>query len=97
MLANVGLSGFLSDAVASILLSSYSEASLVSSLLGLVLRSREIEDGLTWEDILLLRLALGTARRKIWTVSVAEETQRSVEVELKDMLKIRAGIEPLRN
>jgi len=97
MLANVGLSGFLSDAVASVVLSSYSEVSLVSSLLGLVLRSREIEDGLTWEDILLLRLALWGPRRKIWTVSVAEETQRSVEVELKDMLKIRAGIEPLRN
>ena len=97
MLANVGLSGFLSDTVASVVLSSYSEVSLVSSLLGLVLRSREIEDGLTWEDMLLLRLALGEARRKIWTVSVAEETQRSVEVELKDMLKIRAGIEPLRN
>lgn len=34
---------------------------------------------------------------KIWIVSVAEETQSSVDVILKDMLKIRDGIEPLRN
>ena len=34
---------------------------------------------------------------KIWMVSVADETQRSVEVTLNDMLKIREGMEPLRN
>lgn len=35
--------------------------------------------------------------RKMCTVSDPEETQRRVEVALKDMLNIRAGIEPLRN
>lgn len=34
---------------------------------------------------------------KIWTVSVADETQRRVEVTLNDILKIREGMEPLRN
>jgi len=34
---------------------------------------------------------------KIWIVSLAEETQSSVEVMLNDMLKMRDGIEPLRN
>jgi hypothetical protein len=33
----------------------------------------------------------------MWTVSVAEETLRRVEVELNDMLKILAGMEPLLN
>jgi hypothetical protein len=49
------------------------------------------------DEILLLRLVLGAPSRNIWTVSVAEETLRRVEVELKDMLKILAGIEPLLN
>lgn len=34
---------------------------------------------------------------KIWMVSVADETHSRVDVILKDMLKIREGIEPLRN
>jgi len=34
---------------------------------------------------------------KMWIVSVAEETQRRDEVALKDMLKMREGMEPRRN
>ena len=37
----------------------------------------------------------GGASLKTWTVSVADETQRSVEVALKLMLYIRAGMLPL--
>jgi hypothetical protein len=33
----------------------------------------------------------------MWTVSVADETLSSVDLELKDMLNILAGMEPLRN
>jgi hypothetical protein len=49
------------------------------------------------DEILLLLLVFGAPRRKIWTVSVAEETLRRVDVELNDMLYILAGIEPLLN
>lgn len=34
---------------------------------------------------------------KTWTVSVADDTQSSVDVELNAMLKMRAGRVPLRN
>jgi hypothetical protein len=47
--------------------------------------------------MLLLRLVLGAPSRKMWTVSVADETLRSVEVELNDMLYILAGIDPRLN
>lgn len=50
------------------------------------------------EEMLLLRLlAFGAPSRKMWTVSVAEETLNSVDVELKDMLNILAGIDPRLN
>jgi hypothetical protein len=49
------------------------------------------------EETLLLRLVFGAPRRKMWTVSVADETLRRVDVELKDMLYILAGMEPLLN
>lgn len=39
----------------------------------------------------------GGASLKMWTVSVAEETQRRVEVALKDMQYMRAGMLPRRN
>jgi len=39
----------------------------------------------------------GAASLKMWIVSVAEETQRSVLAALKDMLYIRAGMLPRRN
>lgn len=48
------------------------------------------------EDTLLL-LLLGVPKRKICTVSVAEETLSKVDVELNDMLYILAGMEPLLN
>jgi hypothetical protein len=49
------------------------------------------------DEMLLLRLVLGAPSRKMWTVSVAEDTLNKVDVELKDMLNIRAGMEPRRN
>ena len=97
MLANVGFIGFRSDVAIIEPSSAYSDDSGTSSLPKLLLRSREEEEGLTCPDMLLLRLAFRGMRRNIWTVSVADETHNSVEVELKDILYIRAGIDPLRN
>jgi len=95
MLAKVGLFGFLSGIAASVMLSSYSSGT--SSLARLLLLPRD-EGGLPGNEVMLLLLpALGVPSRKIWTVSVAEDTQRSVDVELKDMLYILAGIDPLLN
>lgn len=45
----------------------------------------------------LLGLEPGGASLKMWTVSVADETQRRVEVALKEMQKMRAGMLPRRN
>ena len=45
----------------------------------------------------VLVLVLGGASLKTWTVSVADETQSRVDVALKVMQKIRAGMLPLRN
>ncbi len=42
-------------------------------------------------------LVLGGASLKTWTVSVADETQSKVDVALKVMQKIRAGMLPLLN
>lgn len=54
--------------------------------------------GLFGPDVtLLLRPLFDSPRRKMWTVSVAEDTLSRVDVELKDMLNILAGIDPLRN
>lgn len=39
----------------------------------------------------------GAPRRKMWTVSVVEDTQSKVDSTLKDMLNILEGIVPLRN
>ena len=79
---------------------------------GLTLRSRRVgEKRLERGDgggddagaaLLLLPLlfaepVLGGASLKTWTVSVAEETHNSVEVALKLMQYMRAGMLPLRN
>lgn len=89
MLANVGLACFRSGAEMSAVLSSYSYSDGSSWLLLLLLRSRDEDGGLTEleaPDTLLLRLALGAPSLKMCTVSVADDTQSRVEVELKDML-----------
>jgi len=72
------------------------------SLEGLRLRSRaapEEEEGrrAEGEASLSLRWGAGAPSLKMWIVSVAEETQRREEVALKDMLKMREGMEPRRN
>lgn len=97
MLANVELAGFRSVALRSAVLSSnsYSDGS-ISWLPRLLLRSR-VEGGLVEDERLFFRLVFCGLRRKMWTVSVAEDTERSVDVELKDMLYILAWIEPRRN
>ena len=73
---------------------------------GLRLRSRgaegeEEDEGRKTEDEVSLLLwcdcAEGGVSLKMWMVSVAEETQRREEVALKDMLKMREGMEPRRN
>ena len=95
MLANVGFMGFRSGPELSAMLSSYSSGT--SSLARLLLRPLE-DGGLPGiDDTLFVRAALGGPSRKMWTVSVAEDTHSRVEVELKDMLYILAGIDPLRN
>lgn len=69
-----------------------------SSLARLLLRPRDPDSGLVGpEEILLLRLVFGVPRRKMWTVSVADDTLSNVEVELNDMLYILAGMDPLLN
>lgn len=71
-----------------------------ASLPGLALLSRELVDFLSVAWSLVCQPSCGGGAlfsRKICTVSDPEETQRRVEVALKDMLNIRAGIEPLRN
>ena len=96
MLANVGLIGFRSGETTSFALESTS--SKFSSLTWLLLGSREADTGLFGpEDTLPLLLLLCAPRRKIWTVSVADDTLRRVDVELKDMLYILEGMEPLLN
>lgn len=96
MLANVGFRGFRSAADMSAVL--LPKSSAISSLVRLLLRLCDADVELVGpEEMLLLRLVLGAPRRKMWTVSVAEETLRRVDVELNDMLNIRAGIDPLRN
>jgi len=73
------------------------------SLEGLRLRSRAVpeeeEEGrrVEGEASLSLRWGAGVPSLKMWIVSVAEETQRREEVALKDMLKMREGMEPRRN
>lgn len=95
MLAKVGFIGFLSGLELSAMLSSYSSGT--SSLARLLLRPLD-EGGLPGiDETLFARPALGGPSRKMWTVSVAEDTHSRVEVELNDMLYILAGIEPLRN
>ena len=79
------------------------ESSVISELAGL---------RLLWEDLRLLwdvgivddsageedaRLDCEGDSLKMWTVSVADDTQSRVEVALNAMLKIRAGRVPLRN
>ena len=75
--------------------------SVCESLAGLRLRSRasDEEEGRRAEEdaSLSFRCCAGVLSLKMWIVSVAEETQRRLEVALKDMLKIRDGIEPRRN
>lgn len=95
MLAKVGCNGFRSGAAMSAELAPKSSKS--SSLTLLLLRSRFPERGPLWPEEILLRLACGVPKRKMWTVSVAEETLSKVEFELNDMLYILAGIEPLLN
>jgi hypothetical protein len=96
MLANVGFAGFRSGVGISPMLSPNS--SVVSWLTRLLLRPRVTEGGPVGpEETLLLRLECGVSRRKMWTVSVADETLSSVDLELNDMLNILAGMEPLRN
>jgi hypothetical protein len=98
MLAKVGFSGFRSVAEASAVL--VPNSSDISSLVRLLLRWCDaLMEFVGPEDMLLLRLelVLGAPSLKMWTVSVAEETLRSVEVELKDMLNILAGMDPLLN
>jgi len=88
--------GLRSDGVISAVLAPYS--SRFSSLALLLLRWRDADRGLFGpEDMLLLRPLFESPRRKIWTVSVAEDTLSRVDVELKDMLNILAGMEPRRN
>lgn len=99
MLANVGFNGFRSAAEASAVLDP--KSSPMSSLVRLLLRWCDVDmEFVGPEEILLLRLvlpALGVPSRKTWTVSVAEETLRRVDVELNDMLYMRAGMDPLLN
>jgi hypothetical protein len=98
ILAKVGLRGFRSVTDISAVL--FPKSSDMSSLVRLLLRWWDADADAELvgpEEILLLRLVLGAPRRKMWTVSVAEETLRRVDVELKDMLKILAGIDPLLN
>lgn len=96
MLAKVGFMGFRSGEEISAALAPNS--SKFSSLTRLLLRSRDADKGLLGpEDTLLLRLLFEAPRRKMWTVSVADDTLSKVEVELKDMLNILAGMDPRRN
>lgn len=71
------------------------------SLAGLRLRSCSFDEdeGRNAEDeaSLSFRCCTGVPSLKMWIVSVAEETQSRLEVALKDMLKMREGIEPRRN
>jgi hypothetical protein len=77
-----------------------------SELDGLMLRSRRLAFVILWltgdEGGEGCKLPFegfwaAAASLKIWIVSVAEETQRSVLAALKLMLYIRAGMLPLRN
>jgi hypothetical protein len=96
MLAKVGFSGLRSVGDKSAILPP--KSSDMSSLVRLLLRwCDEDAEVVGPDEMLLLRLVLGTPNRKICTVSVAEDTLRRVDVELKDMLNILAGIDPLLN
>lgn len=96
ILANVGFNGLRSVAETSVVLEAKSSA--MSSLARLLLRWCDADvEFVGPEEMLLLRLVLGAPRRKMWTVSVAEETLSRVDVELNDMLYILAGMEPRLN
>lgn len=92
----MGFNGLRSGVAISPMLSPNSSGT--SSLARLLLRPRESGVGLFGpEETLLLRLVFGVPRRKMWTVSVADETLSSVDVELNDMLYILAGMDPRLN
>ena len=95
MLANVGLICLRSGIELSVILSSYSSGT--SSLARLLLRPRDDGGPPVSDDTLLLRPALGVPNLNTCTVMVADETPNNDETELKDMLNIRAGIDPRRN
>lgn len=94
-LPKVGLMGFRSGVDTSAMLAPNSSA--VSWLVRLPLRAWDAPMGLLGPEDTLLLLLLGAPKRKMWTVSVADDTLSKVDVELKDMLYILAGMEPLRN
>jgi hypothetical protein len=95
MLAKVGLIAFRSgDATSAVLLPNSSSSSWLARLL---LRWCDAAIGFVGPEDTLLLLLFGAPKRKMWTVSVAEDTLSRVDVELKDMLYILAGIEPLLN
>ena len=94
-LPNVGLMAFRSGDVISAVL--VPNSSSVSWLARLLLRAWDAPMGLLGPEETLLLLLLGAPKRKMWTVSVADDTLSKVDVELKDMLYILAGMEPLLN
>jgi hypothetical protein len=94
-LPKVGFIAFRSGVETSAVLAPNS--SDVSSLAKLLFRLCEEPVGRVGPDDTLLLLLLGAPKRKMWTVSVADETLSKVDVELNDMLYIFAGIEPLLN